>query len=143
MVSVAGPMLEIRFITLLTAFGVAILKAYLVARYFMHLGVERRWVGYLLLTMVALMLVMVGGVAPDVLRHEGARWQNVAAKAAVERGEELNPMAWGSAQTPAAPPGSAGRPSECAGRASMLRRGRKSVADWWCPARCWACSSSW
>jgi caa(3)-type oxidase subunit IV len=108
-VSVAGPMLEIRFITLLTAFGVAILKAYLVARYFMHLGVERRWVGYLLLTMVALMLVMVGGVAPDVLRHEGARWQNVAAKAAVERGAGAEPNGLGSAQTPAAPPGSAGK----------------------------------
>lgn len=85
-VSVLGPMLEIKLVTLVTAFGVAIVKAYLVAKHFMHLGVERRWVVYLLLTMVALMLVMVGGVAPDVMKHEGARWENRAAKEAVERG---------------------------------------------------------
>ena len=87
-VSVAGPFLEIRLVTLVTAFGVAIVKAYLVAKHFMRLGLERRFVVYLLVGMLALMTVLVGGVSPDVMKHDGLRWENVAAKNAVERGEE-------------------------------------------------------
>lgn len=86
-VSVLGPLLEIRIVTLLTAFGIAIVKAYLVAKHFMHIGLERRFVVYLLVAMLALMLIMVGGVSPDVFKHDGVRWENVGAKAAVERGE--------------------------------------------------------
>jgi caa(3)-type oxidase subunit IV len=86
-VSVAGPFLGVRLLTLLTAFGIAIVKAYLVARHFMHVGLERRFVVYLLVAMLALILVMIGGVAPDVMKHEGARWENRSAAAAVERGE--------------------------------------------------------
>lgn len=86
-VSVVGPMAGIRVLTLITAFGIALVKAYIVAKYFMHIGLERRWVTYLLVTMLAIMLVMIGGISPDVLKHEGLRWENVAAKAAVERGE--------------------------------------------------------
>jgi caa(3)-type oxidase subunit IV len=86
-VSVTGPLLEIRALTLVTAFGVAGVKAYLVAKNFMHLDVERRLVLYLVGAMLALMLVMVGGISPDVFKHEGRNWTNVAAQAAVERGE--------------------------------------------------------
>jgi caa(3)-type oxidase subunit IV len=86
-VSVAGPFLNIRVVTLVTAFGVAGVKAYLVATRFMHIHLERRFVVYLVGAMLAFMLVMVGGMSPDVLKHEGRRWENVAAKAAVERGE--------------------------------------------------------
>jgi caa(3)-type oxidase subunit IV len=86
-ISVAGPFLGIRAVTLVTAFGVAGVKAYLVARNFMHLDVERRIVLYLVAAMLAIMVVMVGGISPDVLRHDGRNWENVAAKAAVERGE--------------------------------------------------------
>jgi caa(3)-type oxidase subunit IV len=74
-VSVLGPMVGIRFLTLITAFGIAIVKAYMVCRYFMHLNIEKKWVAYILGFMLALMLVFFGGVAPDVLRHEGLRWQ--------------------------------------------------------------------
>lgn len=87
-VSVLGPELKIQVVTLITAFGIAIVKAYLVVKNFMHIGVERKWVAYLLVTMVLLMLVMVGGVGPDVLRHKGHRWENVAAQRAVERGQK-------------------------------------------------------
>ena len=38
-ISVAGPFLEIQAVTLITAFGIAIVKAYLVAKNFMHLKV--------------------------------------------------------------------------------------------------------
>lgn len=85
-VSVIGPELGIRVVTLITAFGIAVVKAYLVAKNFMHIGVEKKYVAYLLITMIALMVLMVGGVGPDVLRHDGTRWSNVAAKKVVEDG---------------------------------------------------------
>jgi caa(3)-type oxidase subunit IV len=85
-ISVIGPELGIRFVTLVTAFGIAVVKAYLVAKNFMHIGVEKKYVTYLLVTMLILMALMVGGVGPDVLRHEGTRWSNVAAKKVVEEG---------------------------------------------------------
>ncbi len=84
-VSVCGPMLGIKAVTIFTAFGIAIIKAYIVAKNFMHLNVERRFVIYLLLTMLAFMLLLFGGVAPDVLRHDGRNWENIAAKAEIER----------------------------------------------------------
>jgi caa(3)-type oxidase subunit IV len=74
-VSVLGPMVGIRFLTLITAFGVAIVKAYMVCRYFMHLSIEKKWVAYILGFMLALMVIFFGGVAPDVSTHEGLRWQ--------------------------------------------------------------------
>lgn len=88
-VSVAGPFLGIRVVTLLTAFGIAIVKAYIVAKYFMHINIERKYVTYLLVTMLVLMGLMVGAVSPDVMKHDGANWENVAAKKSVERGEAL------------------------------------------------------
>jgi caa(3)-type oxidase subunit IV len=92
-VSVLGPMLEIPVLTLITAFGIAIVKAYLVARNFMHLNIEKRFVTYILVTMVVLMVLMVGGVAPDVMKHDGQRWENTAAKAAVKRGQAAQAQA--------------------------------------------------
>jgi caa(3)-type oxidase subunit IV len=92
-ISVLGPMLGHRAITLITAFGIALVKAYIVTKYFMHINLERRWITYLMVTMIALMLVMVGGVAPDVMKHEGLRWENVAAKESVERGNKAGEAA--------------------------------------------------
>lgn len=86
-VSVAGPFLGIPIVTLLTAFGIALVKAYLVAKHFMHLPLERKYVTYLLVTMLALMGLMVGALSPDILRHQGRNWENVAAKRAVEQGQ--------------------------------------------------------
>jgi caa(3)-type oxidase subunit IV len=74
-VSVIGPMLGHPLVTLITAFGIAIVKAYMVCKYFMHLNIEQKWVGYILAAMLAFMLVFFGGVAPDVLEHEGQQWQ--------------------------------------------------------------------
>lgn len=73
-ISVLGPMLEIRVVTLLTAFGIAIVKAYMVAKNFMHLNIEPRYVVYLMATMLVFMLLFFAGVAPDVMRFEGANW---------------------------------------------------------------------
>ena len=49
-ISVVGPMAEIKVITLVTAFGIAIVKALMVAAKFMHLNVEKRYIWYLLFT---------------------------------------------------------------------------------------------
>ena len=73
-ISVAGPFLGIRIVTLITAFGIAIVKAYLVARNFMHLNIEKRYVVYLLSTVLAFMLLFFFGVAPDVMKQEGQGW---------------------------------------------------------------------
>jgi caa(3)-type oxidase subunit IV len=85
-VSVAGPFLGIVWVTLLTAFGIAFVKANLVIQNFMHLRWEKRLVKWLLTTSVVLMALFVAGVAPDVMNHEGNNWDNLAAKAAVARG---------------------------------------------------------
>ncbi len=79
-VSVLGPMLEIQIVTLVTAFGIAIVKAYLVAKNFMHVNVERKHLHRVLVTAIALMVLLFYGVAPDVMEHEGQHWENVAAK---------------------------------------------------------------
>jgi membrane protein YdbS with pleckstrin-like domain len=53
----------------------------------MHLNIEKKWVAYILGFMLALMLVFFGGVAPDVLRHEGLRWQKTYVEPATAGGE--------------------------------------------------------
>ncbi len=73
-VSVLGPMLEIQIVTLLTAFGIAIWKAYLVVKNFMHLNVQPQYVTYLLATALVFMLLLFAGTAPDVMKHEGDQW---------------------------------------------------------------------
>jgi caa(3)-type oxidase subunit IV len=84
--SVAGPFLGIGWVTLLTAFGIALVKADLVVQNFMHLKWEKRIVKYVLVTSLALMVLFYGAVAPDVQKHEGRNWTNDAAQAAVARG---------------------------------------------------------
>ena len=46
-ISILGPELGIRAVTLITAFGIAVVKAYLVAKNFMHLTIAPRFVVYL------------------------------------------------------------------------------------------------
>lgn len=85
-VSIIGPEIGILWLTLVTAFGIAVVKATMVVREFMHLKDERKLVKWVLVTSLLLMLLLFAGVAPDVMRHEGRNWENLAAKAAVERG---------------------------------------------------------
>ena len=73
-ISVMGPMLEIQVITLVTAFGIAVVKAYMVARNFMHLNLEPRFVAYVVLTALAFMGVFYAGVSPDVMAASGTNW---------------------------------------------------------------------
>lgn len=87
-VSIVGPMIGIKVVTLITAFGIACVKAYLVAKEFMHLNVQKPFVIYMLITCVVFMVLMFAGVSPDVMKHEGKNWKNVAAEQARIRAEK-------------------------------------------------------
>lgn len=78
-VSVVGPMFGIKAVTLITAFGIAGVKAYMVAKNFMHINMEPKYIGYLVVVCVGFMVLFFFGVAPDVMKHEGHNWKNVAA----------------------------------------------------------------
>jgi caa(3)-type oxidase subunit IV len=80
-ISVLGPLLEIRVVTLLTAFGIAIVKAYMVAKNFMHINIAQRYVTYLVTTCLVFMLLFFAAVAPDVMKDEGTQWEKPAWKA--------------------------------------------------------------
>ncbi len=85
-----APFVKGWMITLMTAFGIAIYKAYLVAANFMHLNIEKRYITYLLATMLTLMVLFFAGVAPDVMKHKGQNWENVAAEAEIDRALEAH-----------------------------------------------------
>ena len=80
-ISVAGPMIGIKVVTLVTAFGIACVKAYLVARNFMHINLARRYVTYLVATALLFMLLFFAGTAPDVMNPEGTQWEKPSWKA--------------------------------------------------------------
>ena len=73
-VSVLGPMLEIQVVTLITAFGIAVVKAYMVVKNFMHIGHAARYVSYLVVTCLVFMLLFFAGTAPDVMQAYGTGW---------------------------------------------------------------------
>jgi caa(3)-type oxidase subunit IV len=79
-VSVLGSMSHVREIVLIAAFGVALVKAYLVARNFMHIDLEKRWVPYLLIVCLLFIAILFAGVAPDVMKHNGLNWSKFPAK---------------------------------------------------------------
>jgi caa(3)-type oxidase subunit IV len=93
-VSVAGPFigdaLKMHWITLVTAFGIAVVKAYMVAANFMHLKFEKKYVSYLMFTALAFMFLFYAGVSPDVMKHRGRNWDNVAAKQETERAQKAH-----------------------------------------------------
>ena len=73
-ISVAGPMIGVKWVTLLTAFGIAIVKAFLVAVNFMHIGATRRFVPYMVVACLLFMFLFFAGVAPDVMKAHGENW---------------------------------------------------------------------
>jgi len=94
-VSVGGPFLGIRTVTLVTAFGIAIVKAYMVVKNFMHLNLAPRYVAYLVSTMLVFMFLFFAAVSPDVMKAQGTDWRKPG---------------WGAhgALTSGPPPGAAG-----------------------------------
>ncbi|HET9328832.1 MAG TPA: cytochrome C oxidase subunit IV family protein [Candidatus Eisenbacteria bacterium] len=73
-VSVIGPMFGIRVVTIVTAFGIALVKAYLVAKNFMHLDIEKPIVKWLLSLALIIMVLLYTMVAPDVEKSSGQHW---------------------------------------------------------------------
>ena len=65
---------EIPIITLITAFGIAVVKAYMVAANFMHLKFEKHIVWFMMIMSLILLGVFFFGVAPDVMQTEGDQW---------------------------------------------------------------------
>ena len=90
-VSICGPMIGIRAVTLFTAFGIAIVKAVIVAAEFMHLKVEKRLISYLLGSMLLLMFLFFFAVAPDVMTAGGQNWERPSVDE--EHGHEANALA--------------------------------------------------
>jgi caa(3)-type oxidase subunit IV len=97
-VSVIGPMFGIKVVTIITAFGVAAYKAYLVAKNFMHINVEKPFISYLVLTVVVFMFLFFAGTSPDVMKAEGTGWVKPTWKAGTAHAA---PGAHGSEHAPA------------------------------------------
>lgn len=75
-ISIIGPTLGIQWLTLITAFGIALVKAGMVCAYFMHLNIELKYIWYLLFATLLLLLVLFTGFAPDVMKPSGQRWDS-------------------------------------------------------------------
>jgi caa(3)-type oxidase subunit IV len=82
--SVIGPMFERPLLTLITAFGLALVKAALVVTYFMRLNAEKRYIRYMLYAMLLMIGLLFAGTAPDLLQASGLRWQNHAVQELIE-----------------------------------------------------------
>ena len=76
-VSILGPLVGFKWLTLITAFGIAIVKAGMVCAYFMHLNIEKKVAWYLLFATLLLLLVFFTGVAPDVMKTGGTNWESL------------------------------------------------------------------
>lgn len=87
-VSVLGPMTGIRVVMLIAAFGVALVKAYIVAKKFMHLDVQRPVVHWALGVALAFMVLLFAGVAPDAMKHDGQHWHKTYVAPAAAGGGE-------------------------------------------------------
>lgn len=96
LISVAGPELADKLeltgatrliVVLVTAFGIALVKAYYVCAYFMHLKFEKIYAPYILLSMVAIMFVFFFGVATDSMKSEGHNWKKLYKEPASVDGE--------------------------------------------------------
>lgn len=84
-ISLIGPEIGIKIVTLITAFGIAIVKAWMVCAYFMHLNIEKKYVSMLLAVMIGVLLVFYYGIAPDVQKHEGTNWENKASQEHIQK----------------------------------------------------------
>ena len=85
-------MIGIKVVTLITAFGIALVKAYLVAKNFMHINVEKRFVPYIVATVLVFMVLFFAGVAPDVMKKQGTQWEKPSWLVAPAQSRRRGPM---------------------------------------------------
>lgn len=83
-ISILGPMLGHKILTLITAFGVAVVKALIVAAFFMHLNIEKRYVWYILFAMLAMVGMFFFGTAADIMKPVGSNWEKTSAIQLIE-----------------------------------------------------------
>lgn len=77
-ISIVGPLFGVKLVMLLTAFGIAVDKAGMVVRHFMHIGVEKKYIAYLMVICLAFMALLFAGIAPDIMKGSGQNWENTA-----------------------------------------------------------------
>ncbi len=70
-----GKATEVIAITLISAFGIAVVKAYLVAARFMHLNIEKRYIVYMLTTCLVFMFLFYSAIVSDIQRDTGTNWK--------------------------------------------------------------------
>ena len=75
-ISIIGPMFDILILTLVTAFGIAVVKALMVASYFMHLNTEKKYIWWLLIGSLLFLIALFVGMAPDIYKDGGTNWRN-------------------------------------------------------------------
>ena len=56
------------------AFFIAIVKALMVAAWFMHMNVEKKWVWIMMFLALGTVFIMWMGMAPDVMENRGVNW---------------------------------------------------------------------
>ena len=79
LVSFVGPeVTEHRGIILFSAFGIAVIKAWLVVVNFMHLTIAPRYITYMMATTLIFVFLFFAAVAPDVMKDYGANWKKIA-----------------------------------------------------------------
>ena len=93
LISYVGPMFGIKWLMLVTAFGIAIIKTVMVGAYFMHLNVEKRFAVYMLGTVLAFVILFFAGTAPDVMQAYGSGWTKPSWQVSVEEGDLGDPSA--------------------------------------------------
>lgn len=74
-------------LVLSTAFGIALVKAYYVLAYFMHLKFEKVYAPYILASMVFLLVIFFFGTATDSMMSEGHNWKKEYVEPEVAAGE--------------------------------------------------------
>ena len=67
---------ENKIIILLSAFGIAAVKAYMVVAYFMHLNIEKKFVLYMLITTLAFMYLLFVVLTADIKQKKGHNWKS-------------------------------------------------------------------
>ena len=77
--SVVRPMFEIPALTIVTAFGIALVKAFTVAANFLHLKYEKKYIWYLLVISICFLGVLFFGAGTDIISTEGQQWKDCIA----------------------------------------------------------------
>lgn len=74
-----------RPLIIFTAILVVLSATWVATTVFMHMAIEPRFIVYLCVVAVAVMGLFFTMVSPDVLRHRGTNWTNVAAHREIRR----------------------------------------------------------